>query len=151
MRPAIVSTAVASPHKDSPLQRHGCAFVLPHTLSVPHSGGLERHHRVPIKPLGEEDSPDRLIHNTYRHIHIQIRRSFQNLQMYCKYRDEALRSIVHLPLIYSLNGRIMCHFQLLIDSLIQLGSLVNCHVKLIYRRTYIIYIKALINGNFYPK
>lgn len=70
MRPATVSTAVAPRHKDTPLQRHGCAFVLPHTLSVSHSRGLERHHRVPIKPLGVEDSPDSLIHkymNTHSH------------------------------------------------------------------------------------
>lgn len=67
MRPATVSTAAAPCHKDTPLQRHGCAFVLPHTLSVPHSRGLERHHRVPIKPLVVEDSSDSLIHNTYTH------------------------------------------------------------------------------------
>lgn len=68
MRPATVNTAVAPRHKDTPLQRHGCAFVLLHTLSVSHSRGLERHHRVPIKPLGVEDSPDSLIHK-YAHTH----------------------------------------------------------------------------------
>lgn len=67
MRPATVSTAVAPRHKDTPLQRHDYAFVLPHTLSVLHSRGLERHHRVPIKPLVVEDSSDSLIHNTYTH------------------------------------------------------------------------------------
>lgn len=74
MRPATVSTAVAPHHKDTPLQRHGCAFVLPHTLSVSHSRGLERHHRVPIKPLGVEDKPDSLIHK-YADTHIQIHTS----------------------------------------------------------------------------
>lgn len=100
MRPATVSTAVAPRHKDSPLQRHGCAFVLPLILSVPHSGGLERHHGVPIKPLGVEDSPDSLIHKyAHTHTHIRIHTSVWNLHMYCKYTN-ALRwqklSIVHL-------------------------------------------------------
>lgn len=80
MRPATVSTAVAPRHKDTPLQRHGCAFVLPHTLSVPHSRGLERHHRVPIKPLGVEDSPDSLIHK-YAHTHTH---SHTNTHKYSK-------------------------------------------------------------------
>lgn len=66
MRPATVSTAVAPHHKDTRLQRHGCAFVLPRTLSVSRSGGFERHRRVSIKPLGVEDSPDSLI---YKNVH----------------------------------------------------------------------------------
>lgn len=66
MRPATVSTAVAPHHKDTRLQRQGCAFVLLRALSVSHTRGFERHHRVPIKPLGVEDSPDSLI---YRNVH----------------------------------------------------------------------------------
>lgn len=66
MRPAAVSTAVAPHHKDTRLQTHGCAFVLPCALSVSHTRGFERHHRVPIKPLGVEDSPDSLI---YKNVH----------------------------------------------------------------------------------
>lgn len=68
MRPATVSTVVAPCHKGTPLQRHGCAFVLPYSPSVPRSRGFERHHRVPIKPLGVEDSPDSLIYK-YAHTH----------------------------------------------------------------------------------
>lgn len=86
MRPATVSTAVAPRHKDTLLQRHGCAFVLLRTLSVSHSRGLERHHRVPIKPLGVEDSSDSLIHK-YTHTHIQMYTSPGNLHMYCKYTN----------------------------------------------------------------
>lgn len=86
MRPATFSTAVAPRHKGTPLQRHGCAFVLLHTLSVSHSGGLERHHRVPIKPLGMEDSPESPIHK-YTHTHIQTCTSIGNLHMYCTYTN----------------------------------------------------------------
>lgn len=66
MRPATVSAAVAPHHKDARLQRHGCAFVLLRTLSVSHTRGFERHHRVPIKPLGVADSPVSLI---YKNVH----------------------------------------------------------------------------------
>lgn len=70
MRPATVSTAVAPHHKDTRLQRQGCAFVLRRTLSVSPTRGFERHHRVPIKPLGVEDSPDRLM---YKNVHTRSR------------------------------------------------------------------------------
>lgn len=73
MRPTTVSTAVAPHHKDTRLQRHGCAFVLLRALSVSHTRGFERHHRVPIKPLGVEDSPDRLIYkNVHAHSHTNV-------------------------------------------------------------------------------
>lgn len=72
-RPATVSTAVAPHHKEARLQRLGCAFVLPRLLSVSHTRGFERHHRVPIKPLGVEDSPDSLIYkNVHAHLHTNV-------------------------------------------------------------------------------
>lgn len=78
MRPATVSAAVAPRHKDTPLRRHGCAFVLLHTLSVSHSRGLERHSRVPIKPLGVEDSPDSPVHKDARtHSHTNVHKAFE--------------------------------------------------------------------------
>ena len=87
MRPATVSTAVAPRHKDTPLQRHGCAFVLPHTLSVSHSRGLERHRRVPIKPLGVEDSPDSLIHKYTHTLTYKYTQAFEILDVYCTYTN----------------------------------------------------------------
>lgn len=92
MRPATVSTAVAPRHKDTPLRRHGCAFVLLHTLSVSHSRGLERHSRVPIKPLGVEDSPDSPVHKDARtHSHTNVHKAFETCT--CTVSTQTLRVV----------------------------------------------------------
>lgn len=98
MGPATVSPPLPTnhphSHKDTPLRRHGCAFVLPHTPSVSHSGGLERHSGVPIKPLGVEDNPDSRVHKdaragTYTHTHACTYNShtkrLRTCALYCKY------------------------------------------------------------------
>lgn len=115
MRPATVSTAVAPRHKGTPLQKHGCAFVLPFSLSVSHSRGLERHHRVPIKPLVVEDSPDSLI---YKYAHTHKYTSIQDLHMYCKYanvpswQSQSIVYLTSLSAVKSLNCRIIFNFYL---------------------------------------
>lgn len=140
MRPATVSTAVAPHHKDTCLQRHGCAFVLFHTLSVSHSRGLERHHRVPIKPLGVQDSPDSLIHE-FVHTRMYKYASKETLHVYCKYTN-ALQwkkaKCCSLSVTVSLLERewqnklkfhfthTCCHINHLITLTIQTESLMEC-------------------------